>query len=102
MRPYILATCSALALCGAAHAQTQLPAVEVRAGTTETVSVSCANPDEVSRTDVQRVLSIDDVDMTRAMHQKFVAAVSDACKAGVAQILMKRDNRGNLTWQRME
>ena len=58
MRPFILATLSALAIGGAAHAQTQaqLPTIEVRADTTESVSVPCANPDSVSRTDVQRVL----------------------------------------------
>lgn len=102
MRPFILVTFSVLAICSAAHAQSQLPAIEVRADTTESVSVPCANPDSVSRTDVQRVLSIADVDMTRAIQKKFVAAVSEACKAGVPQILVKRDDRGNLTWKRME
>lgn len=104
MRPFILATLSVLAVCSAAHAQTQaqLATIEVRADTTESVSVSCADPESVSRTDVQRVLSVADVDMTRAIQKKFVAAVSEACKAGVPQILVKRDDHGNLTWKRME
>ena len=102
MRTPTLATLSTLLLCGAASAQTQLPAVEVRAGTTETVTVSCAKPDAVSREDVERVLSIEDADMTRALQKRFSAAVSDACTAGIAHILVKSDERGNLTWQKME
>lgn len=102
MRTRTLAALSALLACGAASAQTQLPAVEVRAGTTESVMVSCAKPDAVSREDVERVLSIEDADMTRALRNRFVGAVSDACKQGVAHIQVTSDQKGNLTWKKME
>lgn len=102
MRTRSLAALAALLVCGAASAQTQLPTIEVRAGTTESVMVSCAKPDSVSREDVQRVLSVEDADMSRALRNKFVGAVSDACKAGVAHIQVISDQKGNLTWKRVE
>jgi hypothetical protein len=103
MRTQRLVALSALLACGVAAAQTQqLPSIEVRAGTTESVMVSCAKPDTVTREDVERVLSIDDAAMTRALRNKFVAAASDACKQGVAHIQVKSDDRGNLTWKKME
>jgi len=102
MRTRTLVALSALLVCGAASAQSPLPTVEVRAGTTESVMVSCAKPDSVSREDVQRVLSIEDADMTRALRNKFIGAVSDACKTGVAHIQVMSDQKGNLTWKRME
>jgi len=102
MRTRIPVAFCVLALCGAASAQTQLPTIEVRAGTAESVMVSCANPDSVTKEDVGRVLSVEDVDMTRALHKRFTAAVSEACKAGVAHILVKRDERDHLTWKRTD
>ncbi|NUS39181.1 MAG: hypothetical protein HOQ02_09185 [Lysobacter sp.] len=92
---------SALLLCGVASAQTSLPTVEVRAGTLESVTVSCAKPD-VSSQDVERVLSIDDPSTTPTLRRKLLSAVSDACKAGVPHILVKSGPNGTLTWKRME
>jgi hypothetical protein len=102
MRTQLLIAFPALLICGAASAQTTLPSIEVRAGTNESVMVSCKKPDSVSREDVERVLSIEDSSMTRAIQKRFVAAVSEACKAGVAHILVKSDSTGTVTWKRME
>lgn len=103
MRTRTLVAIPALLVCGVAFAQqTTLPTVEVRAGTTESVMVSCAKPDSVSREDVERVLSIEDADMSRALKGRFVNAVSDACKAGIAHIQVTSDQKGNLTWKKME
>jgi hypothetical protein len=90
-----------LLLCGTASAQTRLPSIEVRAGTDETVMVSCTKPDTVARADVERVLSIEDASMTKALQHRFVAAVSEACKAGVPHIQVKTDSRGMVSWKRM-
>ena len=102
MRTQLLVALSALLACGAASAQTALPSIEVRAGTTESVMVSCAKPDSVTREDVERVLSVDDAAMTRALRNRFVTVVSEACKQGVAHIVVKSDDRGNLSWKKME
>lgn len=92
----------ALLLCGAATAQSTLPTVEVRAGTDQTVMVSCAKPDSVSRDDVQRVLAVSDADMSRMLRNRFIGAVSEACKAGVPHIVVQSDQAGKVTWKRAE
>jgi len=102
MRTQLLVALPALLVCATASAQTTLPSIEVRAGTTESVMVSCTKPDSVTRGDVERVLSVDDASMTRALRNKFITAVSDACKQGVAHIQVKSDDRGNLSWKKME
>jgi len=102
MRTQLPVALSVLLTCGTASAQTTLPTIEVRAGTNESVMVSCAKPDSVTRADVERVLSVDDATLTRALHNKFVTAVSEACKQGVAHIVVKSDDRGNLSWKKME
>ena len=104
MRTQLLVAFTTLLLCGAASAQTRLPSIEVRASASdsESVMVSCKKPDTVTRADVERVLSIEDSSMTRALQNRFVAAVSEACKAGVAHILVKADGNGTVTWKRME
>lgn len=104
MRTRLLAVLPALLICGAAIAQTRLPSIEVRAGTSdsESVMVSCTKPDSVARADVERVLSIDSSSMTRALQHRFAVAVSEACNAGAAHILVKADGNGTVTWKRME
>jgi hypothetical protein len=102
MRTRLLAALSTLLICGAASAQTTLPSIEVRAGTSESVMVSCTKPDTVTREDVARVLSVEQSSMTRALQNRFVAAVSEACKAGIAHIQVKADANGTLTWKRMD
>jgi hypothetical protein len=90
-----------LLVCGVASAQSTLPTVEVRAGTLESVEVSCADPASVKSEDVERVLSIQDSNMTRRLRKELIAAVSDACKAGIPHILVTRDAH-DLTWKRAE
>ena len=101
-RTLSLAALSALLTCGVASAQSTLPSVEVRAGATDSVMVPCAKPDSVNRVDVERVLSLGDADMNRSVEKKFVNAVAEACKAGIAHIQVKTDAYGNLTWNRMD
>lgn len=92
----------ALLLCGGvASAQTQLPTVEVRAGTLESVMVSCAKPD-VSPQDVERVLSIDNPSTTPTLRRRLITAVSEACKAGIPHILVKSGPNATLTWKRTQ
>lgn len=102
MRTQLLAALATVLVCGTASAQTTLPSIEVRAGANESVMVSCTKPDTVTQEDVARVLSLEDSSMTRAIHNHFVTAVSQACKAGVAHIQVKSDSRGNVTWKRMK
>ncbi|HSR66003.1 MAG TPA: hypothetical protein VLM17_10450 [Xanthomonadaceae bacterium] len=102
MRIQPILAVSALLACGMASAQSNLPTVEVRASTLESVSVSCAKPDSVSSADVERVLSIDDPSMTPGLRRRFVSAVAAACKAGIPHILMTAGPNGTLTWKRME
>lgn len=99
MRTQMVVGITSLLIWGVASAQTNLPTVEVRAGTTETVSVSCANPASVKSRDVERVLSLD-VSVSPRLRQQFVAAVTDACKAGMPHILVTLDS-GELKWQQM-
>ena len=101
MRTPLLIAFPALLAGGIAAAQQTLPAIEVR-GNTETVQVSCTEPDTVTMEDVERVLSIDDPSTTRVMRRKFIAIVSDACKAGIPHILVTRGSHDNLSWKRME
>jgi len=101
MRTQLLITLSALLACGAAAAQTQLPTIEVRAGTNESVMVPCAKPGAITDKDVERVLSIDDPRTTRSMRRQFISAVSDACKAGAPHILITRSG-SSLSWKKLQ
>lgn len=102
MRTQLLPALTALLVCGVAAAQVTLPAVEVRAGTSQSVMVSCTKPDSVTTDDIKRVLSLEDADMTRTLHHEFIAAVSDACKAGAAHIKVTSDQKGKVTWKKMD
>ena len=92
-----------LLACGAASAQERLTTVEVRADTRESVDVACANPSAVSNKDVERVLALTDPSKANGMRKKFVAAATEACKAGIPKILVSRSaTGGSLTWKRMD
>lgn len=100
MRTQLIVGIGSLLTWGVACAQTNLPTVEVRADSRESVEVSCANPASVKSQDVERVLSIDDASLSRRMRKQFVSAVTDACKAGIPHILVTRD-AGQLKWKQM-
>jgi hypothetical protein len=102
MRTQLLPALTALLVCGVAFAQAMLPAIEVRAGTSQSMMVSCTKPESATTDDIKRVLSLEDADMTRTLHHKFIAAVSDACKAGVAHIKVASDEKGNVTWKKAD
>lgn len=102
MRTQLLVASVSLLVCGVASAQASLPTIEVRAGTLETVKVSCANPDTVSPKDVARVLSIDDPSTTATLRRRLIHAVSAACKAGIPHILVTAGPNDTLTWKQMD
>jgi hypothetical protein len=94
---------TALLACGAASAQQKLTTVEVRADTLESVDVACASPGSVSNKDVERVLAVTDPAKAAGLRKKFVAAATEACKAGIPKILVSRSaTGGSLTWKRMD
>jgi hypothetical protein len=100
MRTQLFAGMTALLIGGAASAQTNLPSVEVRAETRETVSVSCKDPASVKSRDVERVLSIDDAALSHRLREQFIAAVTGACKGGIPHILVTLSG-GELKWEEM-
>ena len=66
--------------------------------TTETTR-SNANPVAPSRFDVERLLKINDSSQTHALGNKLMAAVGQACNAGVASIEVQRAASGqSLSW----
>ena len=79
MRTQLLIGIASLMVCGVASAQAELPTIEVRAGTLESVQVSCAKPDTVSAKDVERVLSITDPTTTPMLRRRLIHAASAAC-----------------------
>ena len=101
MRTPLFAALASTLIWGVASAQSTLPTVEVRAGTLESVNVSCANPASVKSEDVERVLSIQDSNMTRRLRRDLISAVTDACKAGIPHILVTRDAH-DLTWKKAD
>jgi hypothetical protein len=101
MRIQLLFALPALLVGGLAAAQQTLPAIEVR-GDTETVQVSCTQPDTVTADDVTRVLSIEDPTDTRVLRNKFIAVVAEACEAGVPHIMVTRGSHNDLSWKKME
>jgi len=101
MRTPLFVGMTSLLIWGLASAQTNLPTVEVRAGTSESLEVSCADPASVKSQDVERVLSMDDASLSHRMRKQFVSAVADACKAGIPHILITND-AGQLKWKQMD
>lgn len=94
---------TALLACGPAWAQERLTTVEVQAETLESVNVACASPGSVSNKDIERVLALTDPSKTNGLRKKFVAAATEACKAGIPKILVSRSaTGGSLTWKRMD
>jgi hypothetical protein len=101
MRTQLFVGITSLLIWGAAAAQTNLPTVQVRADSRESVEVSCAKPDSVKSEDVERVLSVQDSRTTRGLRRKLISAVTDACKAGIPHILVTR-NGNDLKWAKMD
>lgn len=101
MRTQLFVGITSLLIWGAAAAQTNLPTVQVRADSRESVEVSCANPASVKSEDVERVLSVQDSRTTRGLRRKLISAVTDACKAGIPHILVTR-NGTDLKWAKMD
>jgi hypothetical protein len=102
MRTQLLIAIASLMVCGVASAQGDLPTIEVRAGTLESMQVSCAKPDTVSAKDVERVLSITDPTTTPMLRRRLIHAASAACKAGIPHILVTAGPHDTLTWKRVD
>lgn len=101
MRTQLCVGMTSLLICGLAAAQSNLPSVEVRADSRESVEVSCANPASVKAQDVERVLSMQAASLTHGMRKKFISAATDACKAGIPRILVTKD-AGELKWKQID
>lgn len=102
MKRNSLALAAALLLgAGPAVAQyTTLPSIQVRPDVGGNVmTFSCDYRVRPSATDVESLLSITDRTQTRALTNKLMDAVADACATGVTPIVVQRGNAGkSLTW----
>jgi hypothetical protein len=88
-----------LAGAGPALAQQRIAPVQVSAKPAYAVEVSCQNAAAPRRADVEKLLSINDSSQTHGLSNKLMAAVGEACTAGVASIEVRRGAQGrSLTW----
>jgi hypothetical protein len=90
----------ALTLAGASAATAggQFPAVQVHPEQADALVISCSHPSLPSQKKVGKVLQVDNFDRTYELRSQVMAVASRACKAGVAEALVRRDARGRLTW----
>jgi len=80
-------------------ADQNIAAVEVRAETANTLTISCSNPSLPSPDDVARILIVNDSTQTSALRHKLMSAAGEACKAGEANIVVTRGANGkSLSW----
>lgn len=89
-----------LACCGTALADQQIASVQVTAKPDFALQFSCASPSAPSRADVERLLKINQSTQTPGLAHKLMAAVGEACNAGVASIQVHRAATGqSLSWK---
>jgi hypothetical protein len=79
----------------------QLPAVRVMGKDANALVISCTEPAQPSKEDVNRILHVTSTAQTNALRSKLMAAAAEACQAGQARILVQRSASGNLTWKPM-
>ena len=85
--------------CGTALAAQEIATVQVRPGARYAVEISCSNPEALSPITVERVLQINDRTQTRELGNKLMVAAAEACRAGVATIVVNRAASGrSLSW----
>jgi hypothetical protein len=87
--------------CGAAMAKDQnIASVEVRPSAQARTEIACAAASKPAPAEVERLLSITDRTQTNELGNRLMGAVSEACSAGVAEILVQRAASGHsLTWR---
>ena len=88
-----------LSLAGAGAASAgQFPAVRVHGEPARSLAISCTRPALPSQRLVGEVLQVDNLDQTYRLRSQVMAVAARACKAGAAQVLVQRSDRGQLGW----
>jgi hypothetical protein len=78
----------------------QIAPVRVSGAREGAIAMSCMATTTPPRADVERILQINDSRQTRPLARRLVAAVGEACNAGVAVIEVQRAASGqSLTWR---
>jgi hypothetical protein len=104
MKIRTLVMIAALGACGQALAQYQeLPTVEVRGATYPddhaALSFACGNLREPSAAEVESLLKVGERGQTPRLSNELMAAVREACDAGVPMIVVARSQSGQgLLW----
>jgi hypothetical protein len=100
MKRKSLVVATLLLCCGSALAGEQKFApVEVRPSADNALAMSCGGTTVPNRNDVERVLQINDRSQTFELGSQLVAAVGEACNAGVENIVVQRGASGrSVTW----
>jgi hypothetical protein len=101
MNPKSLVFVTLLLSCGAATAKEQnIASVEVRPASQARAEIACAGAAKPAAAEVERLLNITDRAQTTELGNRLMGAVSEACNAGVADILVQRAASGHsLTWR---
>lgn len=91
---------SSLLLAGtSAWAQSALQAVEVRASADNALVFHCANIENPSIDDVNKLLNITDMAQGNMLRKQLLAAVGEACGARQPKIQVALGAKGRLTWK---
>src|SRR5207342_906211 len=99
MKSKSLVTVILLLGSGVAFADEKIDTVQVRPGTHYALDVSCSNTEAISPAAVERVLKINDRSQTAELGNKLEAAAAEACRAGVATIVVSRAASGHsISW----
>ena len=101
MKSKTLVALTLLLSCGTAYASDQkFDTLEVRPLSQYALDRSCADRSAPTINDVERVLSINDRNMTQNLGRKLNAAIDEACNSGIATIVVRRGATGqSLTWR---
>ena len=98
MKSKSLVTVILLLSSGAVFADQKIDTVQVRPAQ-YALDVSCGNTEAISPAEVERVLQINDRSQTAELGNKLESAAAEACRAGVATIVVSRAASGHsITW----
>jgi hypothetical protein len=103
MKTRTLVLIAALAACGSALAQSQLPTVEVRGATYSddhaALSFACDNLREPSAAEVESLLKVGERSQSAKLSNDLMKVVKEACNAGIPMIVVSRSQSGQgLLW----
>ena len=101
MKSKTLVALSLLLSCGTAYASDQkFDTLEVRPLSQFALDRSCADRGVPSPIEVERVLQINDRNQTQNLGRQLATAIGEACKSGIATIVVRRSATGqSLTWR---